>query len=266
MTDSAHFWRLVWTVLRRPHQRRELDVVSHEYTEGWRSYLKQVRSARSLEEWLRIPGVEDQPGCYNVDGKFAYCTFDSLSYYRKVLLDALRRHFPQAQSVTEYGAGIGRNLLYLKREMPTLEVSGYELCQPGVEIGQEAAAKFGIEATYARLDYLRDPPERYTLPRADVAFTMFSLEQIPRGADIALRNILSRAHLGSIHIEPVPENYPLSPRGLLGRIEHWKVDYLSGFDRAARSQQLGDVIVEHVPSSHNPLMFPSLYVLKKRLR
>ena len=95
------------------------------------------------------------------------------------------------------------------------------------------------------------------------AFTMFSLEQLPRNNITAVRNILERVNLGTIHIEPVPENYPWSLRGILGRIEHRKVDYLSGFDAAVRDLGLKDIHVERLTSAHNPLMSPSLYVLRK---
>jgi hypothetical protein len=69
--------------------------------------------------------------------------------------------------------------------------------------------------------------------------------------------------MGSIHIEPVPENYPWNLRGVLGRIEHRKVDYLSGFDAVVRALDVQGTTVEKMTSAHNPLIYPSLYVLKK---
>ena len=60
---------------------------------------------------------------------------------------------------------------------------------------------------------------------------MYSLEQLPVANDRAVRNILSNVNLGSIHLEPVPENYPLTYRGILGRLDHWKADYLRNFER-----------------------------------
>lgn len=255
--------RRAWTVLRRQKLNRDEINVLQEYSDGWDRYRAHLAAARSLDEWLRIPGWEDVPDFYNVQGRLSYEAFDSAGYYRRTLLEAVRKHFPQARSVTEYGSGVGRNLLYLKREMPQIEVYGYELCQPGVEVGRQAAEKFGIPARYEQLDYLRDPPEKYQLPVTDIAFTMFSLEQLPRDSARAARNILDHVRLGTLHIEPVPENYPFSLRGLLGRVDHWKVDYLSGFDRAVRTLGLREVIVESLASAHNPLMFPSLYILRK---
>lgn len=256
--------RTAWRVLRNAKQARDTASVTAEYSGGWSAYKKELDRATSLAGWLRIPGVEDLPAIYSVNGRLSYEAFNSLGYYREVLLDALTRHFPQARSVAEYGAGLGRNVLFLKQMKPDLAVYGYELCMPGVEIANAAATKFGFEIRYAPLDYLKDPPEKFVFPRTDVGFTMFSLEQLPRGCGTAVTNMLRHVRLGTIHVEPVPENYPRTLRGLLGRIDHRKADYVSGLDAAVRALGLREVIVEPLASAHNPLMFPSLYVLKKK--
>jgi SAM-dependent methyltransferase len=264
MRDHLRFYaRASWQTMRRGQLNRQTGVVLDEYSSSWIQYAEHLRNASTLDAWLRISGVEDAPSYYNVDGKLAHEAFDSLGYYRNVLSGALRRYFPSAHSVSEFGCGLGRNLLFLKRQLPELECCGYELCQPGVDVARAAAAKFGCDVHYAQLDYLYDPPEKYVFPPVDVAFTMFSLEQIPKDSAVAMRNILAHAKQGSIHIEPVPENYPLNIRGILGKIEHRKVDYLSGFDKVVRNLGLNNVKVEKVASAHNPLMYPSMYILRK---
>jgi hypothetical protein len=264
--DRLSFYaRATWQTMRRGQVTRETAVVLDEYSSGWTQYAEHLRNAPTLDAWLRIPGLEDLPSYYNVGGDLSYEAFDSLGYYRAVLLDALRRHFPSVRSVTEFGCGLGRNLLFLKSELPHLQCFGYELCEPGVEVATAAAKKFDVDVQYSKLDYVRDGADKYIFPESDVAFTMFSLEQLPRDNDIALRNILNQVKYGSIHIEPVPENYPLNFRGLLGRIEHRKIDYLSGFDATVRGINSGSVILESMRSAHNPLMFPSLYIIQKRI-
>lgn len=255
--------RMALAVVRRPKLNRDKANVLQEYSDGWRQYHTHLDRASSLDQWLRIPGVEDGPGFYNVNGKLSYECFDSVNFYRQQLFGAIQNYFPKARSITEFGAGVGRNLLFLKRELPEVEMYGYELCEPGVEVAKAAAIKYGLKVQYAQLDYLNDPAEKYVFPITDVAFTMFSLEQLPRRNEQAVRNILDHVRLGSIHIEPVPENYPFSVRGLLGRLDHWKVDYLSGFDKTVRGLRLKEIVIEPVISAHNPLMFPSLYILKK---
>lgn len=258
----SYLARLGLRVLRRRRQDRTTEAVVQEYSDGWRQYEQYLSASKTLDDWLTIQNVDDAPCYFNFEGRLTYGNFNP-RHYRETLVAALRSHFPGAKSITEFGSGVGRNLLYLKKEIPSLDVYGYELCPPGVKIAQAAAAKFAIAANYAPLDYLNDPSEKFVFPDTDVAFTMFSLEQIPTRVSKALKNILFRTRMGSIHIEPVPENYPMTLRGILGRIDHWKVNYLSGFDRATHSLDGVTVAVAPMVSSHNPLMFPSVYVLKK---
>lgn len=263
LADRLSFYaRAVWVSARRQKVNRDTQAVSTEYDHGWEEYRKYLRSCESISDWLCIPGVEDAPAHYLVDGHVAYEKFHSGGFYRDTLLQTLRENFPGATSITEYGCGVGRNVLFLREELG-IKGYGYELCQPGVEVATEAAQKFGLDAKYAQLDYLNDAPEKFVFPATDVAFTMFSLEQIPRRSEVALQNILRRVKLGAIHIEPVPERYPWSLRGTLGRLEHWKVDYLSGFDASVRRLSLKSVKVRRLRSAHNPLMSPSVYVLIK---
>ena len=250
--------------LRRGQQNRDTMAVLDEYSSGWDQYGEYLRGAGTLDDWLRIPGVEDVPAYYNVDGKVSYQSFDSSGYYRDGLLRSIRKYFPDVRSITEYGCGVGRNLLFLKRELPDLDCYGYELCQPGVAVAKAAAEKFKMPVKYAQLDYVKDGADKYVFPETDLAFTMFSLEQLPRSSKTAVTNILGHVRLGCIHIEPVPENYPRTLRGMLGRIEHRKIDYLSGFDAVVSSLNLKNVTLEKLTSAHNPLMSPSLYVLGKR--
>ena len=252
-----------YRVVRQPKIVRGSSEVESEYSDGWNQYWDHLKRARTLNEWLSIPGLEPATSYFNVEGKLRHLSFDSTGFYRTTLVDALVQNFPQSTSVTEFGSGLGRNVLFLKSRMPKLKIYGYELCKPGVEIARQAAKKFDVDCQYSQLDYVRDPQSAYIFPVTDVAFTMFSLEQIPRRNQEAVEHIRDHCVLGSIHIEPVPENYPLTFRGLLGKFDHWKVDYLSGFDRNVRALDFADVSVKRLSSSHNPLMFPSLYVLRK---
>jgi hypothetical protein len=217
-----------------------------------------------MDAWLNIAGFDSREDWFNVDDALFYGRYNASQFYRSRLKWALDNHFERITSVTEYGAGLGRNLLFLKSQYPHLQCYGYELVSDGVEIARAAAAKFGLDVNYAQLDYLNDPGNKFVFPPTDVAFTVFSLEQLPIGCDIALRNILERTRVGSIHLEPVPENYPLSPVGLIGRIDHIKAGYLRHFGKAVGKQNLLSEWHERMTTSHNALMFPSLYVLKKK--
>jgi hypothetical protein len=251
------------TIRRRPVARTS-ENVTEEYGAAWNSFRQVLASADTLEAWLNIDGFDSRDDWFNVDDALFYGRYNASQFYRARLKWALDHHFARIASVTEYGAGLGRNLLFLKSQYPHLQCYGYELVSDGVDIARTAAAKFGLDVSYAQLDYLNDPAEKFVFPPTDVAFTVFSLEQLPVGCDVALRNVLERTRLGSIHLEPVPENYPLSPRGLIGRIDHRKVGYLRDFNKALGQQDLQSEWHERMTTSHNALMFPSLYVLKKK--
>lgn len=243
---------------------RRAENVLEEYGAAWNSFRQQLAAADTLDSWLNIDGLDLRDDWFNVDGALFHGRYNASQYYRARLRWALDTHFKDATSATEYGAGLGRNLLFLKSLYPHLQCYGYELVADGVEIARTAADKFGLDVAFAQLDYLNDPAEKFVFPVTDVAFTVFSLEQLPSGCETALRNILERTRLGSIHLEPVPENYPYSARGLIGRIDHDKAGYLRGFDDAVRRQDLSSEWHEQMTTSHNALMFPSLYVLKKK--
>jgi hypothetical protein len=254
---------LYWALRRRPI-KRDLAGVLHEYKPGWTHFAEILNSTDDLGTWLNLPMLDNTAGYTQINGELTYAnSFNSSNYYRSVLRSAIERHFGTIDSVTEYGCGIGRNLLYLKQEFPALRCFGYELVPEGVEIAQHAARKFGADIQYAQLDYLRDGNDKFKFPSTDLAFTMFSLEQLPSQCNVALKNILLRSNRGSVHLEPVPENYPYSLRGMIARVQHRKMGYLSGFPKAVAEQKLKEVIYEPMTSSHNPLMFPSMYALKK---
>jgi SAM-dependent methyltransferase len=239
------------------------NTVLDEYSTGWASMAGHLERSATIEDWLRIRGLEDGAEYCNVDGKLKYEAFDSLSYNRYKILETLKREFPEARSVAEFGSGVGRNLLFLKQQLPLVEFYGYELCEPGVQIARSAAKKFGLDVRYSRLDFVSGREEEYVFPKTDVAFTVYALEQIPVANKTAMDNILRHVTLGSIHIEPVPENYPLTFRGLVGRIDHWKVDYLRNYEANIASLDVAQIKREKLGTAHNPLMFPTLYVFQK---
>jgi hypothetical protein len=169
----------------------------------------------------------------------------------------------QAKSITEFGSGLGRNLLYIKNLFPHIECYGYELCHNGVDVANRARDKFGLDVQYSQLDFINDGEEKYIFPATDVAFTMYALEQIPTRSDIALQHILAHVKRGSIHIEPVVENYPYTVRGMIARVDHWKIDYLRHFEKHVRQLPQVRFSKKALDTAHNPLMYPTLYCIEK---
>jgi tRNA G46 methylase TrmB len=262
MGNTRHLLRKAISVIRRKKLIRNTEAVSQEYTSGWEAFREKLEKSNSLDEWLN--DNDNTSSFYNVNGEYSNQVFDSTDFYRKTALDALETYYPKARSVAEFGCGVGRNLIYLHLKHPELTYYGFELCKPGVELANAAAKKFNLPIQYFQLDYLNWVPANIQIPDIDVGFTVFSFEQLPEGNDIALKNIMSKVNLGTFHLEPVPENYPWTFRGMIGRLDHYKVGYLRNFDKNAKKVAgIENVTIKKINSAHNPLMFPSLYVCKK---
>ncbi|MBS0286832.1 MAG: class I SAM-dependent methyltransferase [Proteobacteria bacterium] len=254
---------LGYIALRRPFIKRGKVTVQNEYENGWKAYSDILERMDSLESWLYLKGVEDQPLLCNVDGKISFAQVNMPEFNRNHLMKCIESNFKNITSITEFGSGLGRNLLYIKSRFPHIQCYGYELCENGVMIANRAKEKFGLDVQYSQLDFINDGSEKYIFPKTDIAFTMYALEQIPLKSDIAISHILSRVNMGSIHIEPVVENYPMTLRGVIGRIDHWKIDYLRNFETNLRKIPNITFSKQLIPTSHNPLMYPSIYCIKK---
>lgn len=253
----------VLTLLAQPkHRTRETSWVEEGYDAVWGAYRGWLDKAQTIEDWLYIHGHDDAVRTHQFEGRLRTQAFDWAEYHMSLVFDAIEKHFPNAKSICEYGCGVGRNVLRAKLRFPHMQCFGYELSSEGARVANDAAKKFGIDAKYAPLDYVNGRPDEYVFGKTDIAFTMFSLEQIPFTNMIGLKNILDHANLGSLHIEPVCENYPWSYRGMLGRIFVRRLDYLRNFDAGVRALPITLAEKQILQTSHNPLMYPSLYVLK----
>jgi hypothetical protein len=251
-------------LLATPRTRRDTEFVREGYTGSWSAYQKRLDRAKTLDEWLCIPGWDDAPTTHVYEGKVRHAGFDTNRYWMDEIEKTIREHFPGARSITEYGCGVGRNMLAMKKRFPEMACYGYELAEAGVEVARNAAKKFGLDVQYAQLDYVKDGPAKYVHPKTDLALTVFSLEQIPHVSPVAVKNMLDHVVLGTIHVEPVCENYPKSYLGVLGRLYSKRVDFLQNFDFGVRALPVSSVHRKVLDTSHNPLIpNPSVYALVK---
>src|SRR4051812_15121167 len=251
-------------LLATPRMRRDTDFVREGYTGSWSAYQARLDATPTLDEWLCIRGFDDAPTTHVFEGKVRYSGFDTNRYWIDEIEQTIRDRFSGAKSITEYGCGVGRNLLALKKRFPDMACYGYELADAGVEVARNAAKKFGVDVKYAQLDYVKDPPSKYVHPVTDLAVTVFSLEQIPHVSPVAVKNMLDHVERGTIHVEPVSENYKKDYLGMLGRLYSRRVDFLQNFDHGVRALPVREVHARVLESSHNPLIpNPSVYALIK---
>ncbi len=183
MSKSIDFIKLASLAISRPKLNRDLGFVEDEYTGAWNSYRGQLEGGSTVEEWLADD--DDIERYYNINRKFAKQVFDSSEFYRTICLEAVTKYYSTAKSIAEFGSGVGRNLVYLHLHYPHLKLYGFELCRPGVELANEAARKFNLPIQYFQLDYLNWVRADITVPNLDVAFTVFSLEQLPKNNLVA---------------------------------------------------------------------------------
>jgi hypothetical protein len=231
---------------------------------SWGAYQERLDQTSDLDAWLCIRGFDDAPTTHVMNGKVRHGGFDTNRFWIDEIERTIRDRFPGAKSITEYGCGVGRNLLALKKRFPEMACYGYELADAGVQVARNAAKKFGLDVEYAQLDYVKDGPDKYVHPKTDLALTVFSLEQIPHVSPVAVKNMLDHVERGTIHVEPVCENYAKSYLGVLGRLYSKRVDFLQNFDDGVRALPVRAVHARVLDTSHNPLIpNPSVYALVK---
>lgn len=251
-------------LLAKPKTNRDTDFVRDGYMGSWGAYQERLDRSSTLDEWLCIRGFDDAPSTHVRDGKVIHGGFDTNRYWIDEIEHTIREQFPNARSITEYGCGVGRNLLAIKKRFPEMQCFGYELADAGVEVARNAAKKFGVDVKYSQLDYVKDGESKYVHPKTDLALTVFSLEQIPHVNTVAVKNMLDHVVLGTVHVEPVCENYPKSYLGMLGRMYSKRVDFLQNFDGGVRALPVSAVHSRVLHTSHNPLIpNPSVYALVK---
>ncbi len=177
----------------------------------------------------------------------------TLRQVRERLLPRLKervlRYSSPGDLVIEFGAGTGRNLAYLARELPDRRFLGLELTPRSVEDARKmlALCKVDVEMRVADM----------TVPVGEqgaVAYSVQALEQLPgkRSRD-ALAQMAAAARNAVVCIEPIRELYPHSVRGWTSRLRQLRADYLAGLPTHARELGLKVVKLERIGLAENPL-------------
>lgn len=145
-------------------------------------------------------------------------------------------------SVTEVGAGTGRNLVWLAEQL-SIRCRGVELTAAGAAAGNLAAARFGLDVEMSQGD-ITSPAT--SIPAADVVLSVHALEQIPEPREV-IQRMVSAARKAVIMVEPFPEFWPSG----LGRVAHrMRANYLgrlrkgalTGLDYRAEPLQFGTAL------------------------
>ena len=201
----------------------------------------------------------------NYKGNLRYKNFDFIDYNINKINNIVRNEFSGVKSITEFGSGLGKNLIRLKKILPQIKYYGYELTESGVEISNLASKKFNLDIEYSQLDFVNDDETKFIFPKSNLGVTLFALEQISdeKSIKLGIENILKSVTHGSIHIEPVLENYPDNIHGFFCKKYHRNHDYLKNFEEII--SKIKNISYKKIVlnCSGNPFMCPSLYIIKK---
>jgi SAM-dependent methyltransferase len=219
------------------------DEYNHERFEYWKQNLTAddyIFGDNELERWVVI------------DHKLVRGTIRDV---RERLLPRLRdrvaTYSKPGDLVVEFGAGTGRNLAYLARELPDRRFLGFELTPKSVEDAREILGKFGIPVQMKVQDV--------TVPsdlqeRAAVAYSVQALEQLPDTlSKKAIEQMSKLARNAIVCIEPIRELYPMSIRGIASRLRQYRADYLSKLPHYANELGLHVKKLERIGNSEHPL-------------
>jgi SAM-dependent methyltransferase len=196
-------WRVARSVLRRPPLVRTPEAVIAEYEQIGRDFLARFGASdwsaweyalRERNEYVRgfhVAFIED-----------GVITDDAESVSRRnlsTLRDAVARHSPR--SVLEVGSGTGRNIVWLLANGVAEQGRGLELTNAGVEVGNRAAERYRLDASFQQFDMYGDWSG---IDAADVVFSVHALEQIPHAAPM-VAEMARLARRAVVMIEPFPD-------------------------------------------------------------
>jgi len=230
-----------------PKVRRDKAFVTNEYNNERDEYWK---PALSEEEF--IYGDAQTPIWTLIDDQLVKATLRDV---RKQVLPRVRQHIAQYSKpndlIVEFGAGTGRNLAYLARELPDRRYLGLELTPRSVEDARRTLGQYKLPVEMRVADVTQ--PVRLD-SKAAVSFSVLALEQLPGTLSRdALKQMAAIATNAIVCYEPIRELFPRSIRGFASRLRQYRVDYLKGLPQHARDLGLRVVVEQRTGLAHNPM-------------
>lgn len=228
-----------------PKIRRDAAFVTNEYNHERDEYWKPELSE---DEFIYGDGVT--PTWLLIDHKLVRSTQREVRLrLLKKLRDRVAQYSKPGDLIVEFGAGTGRNMAYLARELPDRKYVGIELTPRSVEDAKRTLARFGLPVEM-RVGDMTKP----TGLDAAVSFSVLALEQLPGEVSReALRQMAATAKNAIVCFEPIRELFPLSLRGITSRLRQYRADYLAGMPAHARELGLKVVVEERTGLAHHAL-------------
>jgi SAM-dependent methyltransferase len=231
--------------LLRPPVKRDKQFVTDEYNHERDEYWK---SAMTFDEF--VYGSATELAWRLIDHE--PCRTTEAEVRQRLLPRLLQRvsHFSKpGDLVVEFGAGTGRNLAYLARELPGREYLGLELTPRSVDDArrQLAALRSPVEMRVADVT-------QPTGISAAVTYSVLALEQMPNTVSReAIAQMSATAFSAVICFEPIRELYPISIRGITSRLRQYRADYLRHLPQHLRNLGLHVSVLERSGLGNNAL-------------
>jgi len=184
------------------------------------------------------------------------------SYLHEQMASALELSASPEAAVLEFGCAAGRNLFWLKTRYPNLSLHGVDVSAEGLRAGEAMARQFGLDVSFT---VLRDHCLPFPDGAFEMAFTKHCLEQCPSTYPAIIQELWRVTKKRLVFMEPMPELYPWSVRGVGGRLHNFYCDYARGIFSHLR--QVGGIRqAERLRWASNPLNETCLIVMEKPAR
>jgi len=195
--------------------RRDVEAVLREHLELSAEYATAWKQHPPAVQAYLVSGAEDARGLHHrqiIDGNLVS---GAMYEERTLLLNRVVRSVLSYNPtvVAEFGCGIGRNLLAIKRCRPSVRCIGVELAAPAVELANMASEYYRLPLVVSAADITK--PLR--LQPVDVCFSVQALEDI-RDSSLVFEQMRSCSLKAVVLFEPISELYPHSIRGLAARL------------------------------------------------
>lgn len=210
------------------HEGRRAHFVAEFASSGW-----------DVEEFALREADDHLAGVQLLDGRLSASRSDYLTVARRYL-DELERTVSQFEPRTllEIGSGTGRNLLWLLHRNVARSGTGLELTPSGVEVANQAAARYGLKAEFRTFDLTTS--DWADVPPADVVFSVHALEQLPDPSEV-LDHMERLAARAVVMIEPFPD-YWRGVWGIANRLRNHPNDRLRSGALIARGVVRADLL------------------------
>lgn len=222
--------------------KRDSFRVDSEYDQNaWKKILDGQAWTRytKLEDFVCL-GFPEKPITAIVNGEWV--EISNHDYYRhrnNALTKIIEKHLQFSSTLVELGCGFGYNILWLASQLPQKQFIGLDISENGRKAGQLIADHFGIKnIRFEHLDMLAPNDPNWKLVEGNVAMTFASIEQVGRGTNEVISNILNAKPKEVVHFETSFEDLDLmSPQDWLTRIYIRRKDYVQNLKQILQDLQ-----------------------------